>query len=86
MKTFLKGYDMKWVPYLIIVLWAISAVTLILMLSGCGSTVQPQVGSGTVEDKTLSGNTVDFLTLFRVQNVYGTVYNISDSNNGKTER
>ena len=57
-----------------------------IFLVGCGSTVQPTVGSGTVEDKTLSGNTTDFLTLFRVQNNYGTVYNISDSNNGKAKR
>ena len=75
-----------WWKRTIVTLWIVSAVVLMVMLSACGSTVQPTVGSGTVEDKTLSGNTVDFLTLFRVQNVYGTVYNISDSNNGKTER
>ena len=44
----------------------IGAIFAMIAFSGCGSTVQPNVGSGTVEDKTLSGNTVDFLTLFRV--------------------
>lgn len=57
-----------------------------LMLNGCGSTVQPTVGSGEVEDKTLSGNTVDFLTLLRVQNNYGTIIRISDSDYGKVSK
>ena len=64
----------------------LTVVASTLILVGCGSTVQPTVGSGTVEDKTLSGNTVDFLTLYRVQNIYGTVHNISDSNNGKAKK
>lgn len=57
-----------------------------LMLNGCGSTVQPSVGSGEVNDKTLNGNAVDFFTLIRVQNNYGTSIAISDSDNGKVTR
>ena len=58
-----------------------------IFLIGCGSTVQPNVGTnGMVEDKTLSGNTVDFFTLYRVQNNYGTIIRVSDSDNGKVTR
>ena len=53
------------------------------MLVGCGSTVQPSVGSGEVNDKTLNGNTVDFFTLIRVQNNYGSISTIRESYNSK---
>ena len=82
MKSFLKKFKL-------VVGWTIGLSFLfapMLMLNGCGSTVQPTVGSGTVEDKTLSGNTVDFLTLFRVQNNYGNIYTIRDSDYGKVPR
>ena len=78
--------NIKWIPKVLTVLLVVSAVVLMVMLSGCGSTVQPTVGSGQVEDKTLSGNTVDFLTLLRVQNNYGTVITVSDSDGGKVSR
>ena len=74
---------MNWI---MAILWVTVAFLLVVALSGCGSTVQPTVGSGEVEDKTLSGNTVDFLTLLRVQNNYGTVITVSDSDNGKVSR
>ena len=48
-----------------------------LMLVGCGSTVQPSVGSGEVSDETLSKNTVSvgLFTFQEVQNNYGYIPN-----------
>ena len=66
-----------------------SALFVIAMtsFSGCGSTVQPQVGAGgEVNDKTLNGNVVDFFTLIRVQNNYGTNIRVDDSDNAKVSQ
>ena len=63
------------------------AIISMIVITGCGATVQPNVGSGgEVNDKTLNGNAVDFFTLIRVQNNYGTSIAISDSDNGKVTR
>ena len=62
------------------------ATIMIVILSGCAGTNQPTVGSGEVNDKTLNGNAIDFFTLIRVQNNYGTSIAISDSDNGKVTR
>ena len=68
-------------------IFSILAITIVVGLSGCGSTVQPQVGAGgEVNDKTLNGNAVDFFTLIRVQNNYGTSISIADSDNAKATR
>ena len=53
------------------------------LLVGCGSTVQPKVDSGEVNDKTLNGNTVDFFTFIRVQNNYGSISTTRESYNSK---
>ena len=49
------------------------AAIAVIMLAGCGSTVQPTVGSGEVSDETLSKNTVSvgLLTFQEVSNYYG---------------
>ena len=62
------------------------AIVALFVLSGCGSTVQPSVGSGEVNDKTLNNNKVDFFTLLRVQNNYGTNITMSDSDGGRIAR
>lgn len=59
---------------------------LILVFTGCGSTVKPTVESGKVSDKTLNGATVDLFTFLRVQNNYGTTIRIDGSNNAKVTR
>ena len=56
------------------------------MLVGCGSTVQPTIGSGSSKDETLNGATVDMFTFLRVQNNYGTTIRIDGSNNAKVTR
>ena len=61
-------------------------IVLVFLLSGCAGSYQPTVGSGEATDKTLNGNAVDFFTLIRVQNNYGTNIAISDSDNGKVTR
>ena len=61
----------------------IGAILTVVALSGCGSTVQPSVGSGEVNDKTLNGNTVDFFTFIRVQNNYGSISTTRESYNSK---
>jgi len=51
------------------------------LLAGCGSTTQPRLGSHAKnEDKTLNNNTVDLLTLIRVQNNYGIQHYVTESN------
>ena len=57
-----------------------------ILLGGCASTNQPNVGSGEVNDKTLNGNVVDFFTLIRVQNNYGTNIRVDDSDNAKVSQ
>ena len=55
-----------------ILLTAFTSLLLVTTLSGCASDMQPTVQSGaTFQDKTLSGNAVDLLTLIRVENHYG---------------
>lgn len=55
----------------------------IIGLNGCGSTVQPSVGTnGAFDDKTLNNNKIDFFTLLRVQNNYGTQSTIVESDRG----
>lgn len=50
-----------------------TAFATLLLASGCASTSQPSIGaSGLYNDKTLNNNNVDFFTLLRVQNNYGT--------------
>ncbi len=57
--------------------WLMLVATLLLV--GCGSTTQPVIGSkGVSEDRTLSHNVVDFMTLVRYENntysYYGASY------------
>ena len=56
------------------------------LLVGCGSTVQPTVGSGEVSDETLNNNNVDLFTFLRVQNNYGTTIRIDGSDNAKVTK
>ena len=53
-----------------------------VLFTGCGADMQPRMGTGSsFSDKTLNGNTVDFFTLFRVQNNYGSQVTYTESNN-----
>lgn len=55
------------------ILIIVSALIITVGLNGCASTSSPSVGTnGFYNDKTLNNNTVDFFTLLRVQNNYGT--------------
>lgn len=58
----------------------VSAMLTVMVLNGCGSTVHPSIGTnGNFDDKTLNGNNVDFFTLLRIQNNYGTQTTITES-------
>ena len=51
---------------------ALASLLVVSSLSGCASEMSPQVHAGAAfQDKTLSGNKIDLLTLFRVENHYG---------------
>lgn len=55
-----------------ILITALASLLFASTFSGCASDMQPNVQSGaSFQDKTLSGNAIDLLTLVRVENHYG---------------
>ena len=73
------GIGISWV-------FALMLMLMPLAMTGCGTTVQPKVEDGEVNDQTLNGATVDMFTFLRVQNNYGTTIRIDGSANAKVTK